>query len=488
MNVSPRHPLFNQRSTSNVYRVFLWTVLILAGLWLVYGVNTGDIKAIGFPSPTPTRGALSYEAEADTYFKAGELGAAISAYQKAIETDPSDANAWAEMARIQTYSSALKTTDDEKRTVLLAALKSINQAKVLAPDSSEVAAIRAFVLDWNANDNIFPDTAADSLLEAEQEATRARQLDNQNVLALAYNAEILIDQMKLTQGEQLITQALNLGPNQMDVHRIDAYLLESEGAYSDAIAEYDKAIALMPNLTFLYLSAGANYRTLAFRSTIDAQQTDLYTKSLEYFAKAAKINAQLGVEDPIPYLSISKTYSQMGEYFIAGRNVQKALDFKPADPDIYGQLGIVFFKSRNYEGAVPALQCAVRGCTPDQSCDARYGDNPCKPDLDEVGVEVKGLPLSQNTVVYYYTYGSVMASLSRPQKNYCPDAMKVFQEVQASFSTDPIIMGIVQDGETICRSIGQPTSTPLPFMPGGMITPAPTATSALTATPAPQTR
>jgi len=206
-----------------------------------------------------------------------------------------------------------------------------------------VAAIRAFVLDWNANSNIFPDTAADSLLEAEQEATRARQLDPQNVLALAYNAEILIDQQKLTQGEQLLTQALNLGPNQMDVHRIDAYLLESESAYSDAIKEYDKAIALMPNLTFLYLSAGANYRRLAFGSTIDAQQKDLYIKSLEYFEKAAKINAQLEVKDPIHTFDLQNILTD-GEYFIAGRNVQKALDFKPADADIYGQLGIVFFK------------------------------------------------------------------------------------------------------------------------------------------------
>ena len=486
MNVPPRHPLFNQRSTSNVYRVFLWTLLILTGLWVVYGVNAGDIKSIGFPTPTPTRGAPSYEAEADAYFQAGELDAAISAYQKAIEVDPSDANAWAETARIQTYSSALKTTDEEKRTVLLAALKSINQAKLLAPESSEVAAIRAFVLDWNANDNIFPATAADSLLEAEQEATRARQLDPQNVLALAYNAEILIDQQKLTQADQLITQALNLGPNQMDVHRIDAYLLESESAYSDAIKEYDIAIGLMPNLTFLYLSAGANYRRLAFGSTIDTQQTELYVKSLEYFAKAAKINGQLGVQDPIPYLSIAKTYSQMGEYFIAGRNVQKALDFKPADPDIYGQLGIVFFKSRNYEGAIPAFKCAIRGCTPPESCDGRYG-RACDPDYGEAGVDVKGLPLSQNTVVYYYTYGSVMASLSRPQKNYCPEAMKVFQEVQASFSADQIIMGIVQDGETICRSIGQPTSIPLPFMPG-IMTPVLPVTPAWTATPAPEAR
>lgn len=480
MRVTQRRSLFNQRSTSNVYRVFFLAVMILGGLWSVYGVKGGAIEAIGAPSPTPTRGILSYKSEGDTFFKAGKLDAAISAYQKAIETDPADASAWAEMARIQTYFSALTTTDSEKRTLMAGALKSIDQAKVLAPDSSEVAAIRAFVLDWHANPIIGGDDSADFLLEAEQEATRARQLDPQNVLALAYNAEILIDQQKLAQAELLIKQAQDLGGDQMDVHRIYAYWLEAQGAYSAAIEEYDRAIELMPNLTFLYLSAGANYRTLAFRSSLQGQQTDvdLYVKSLEYFDRAAKINAQLGVEDPIPYLSISKTYSQMGEYFIAGRNVQKALDFRPNDADVYGQLGIVFFKSRNYEGAMEALACAIRGCGPEKSCMGRYG-RPCDPDFGEAGVEVQGLPLSPNTVVYYYTYGSVMASLSRPKVNYCPDAMQIFQEVRASFSDDTVIMDIIQDGENICRGIGQPGRTSTPSAPQGTATPVLTVTPTL---------
>lgn len=450
--------------------------MILGCLWAIYGLRSGDIKTVGVPSPTPTRGAPSYEAEADAYFRSGKLDAAISAYQKAIEINPTDANAFAKTARIQTYASGLTTSDDDKRKMLLAALKSIDQAKVLAPDSSDVAAIRAFVLDWNANPGIFPDTADDSLLEAEREATRARLLDPKNVLALAYNAEIMIDQQKLAQAQQLILQALNLGPDQMDVHRINAYLLEAQGAYSDAIKEYDEAIKLMPNLTFLYLSAGANYRRLAFGSVLDDQQKELYGKALEYFEKAAKINGQLGVEDPIPYLSIAKTYSQTGDFFIAGRNVQKALDFKPFDPDVYGQLGIVFFKSRNYEGSIFAFKCAVYGCTPPESCFGRYGRE-CDPDLKEAGVVVKGLPLSDSTVVYYYTYGSVLASLSRPKQNYCPEAAKVFTQLRATYSKDDLVMSIVADGENICRSIGQvPTRTPTP----NGTEPAP-----LTATPTP---
>ena len=51
----------------------------------------------------------------------------------------------------------------------------------------------------------------------------------------------------------------------------------------------------------------------------------VYEQSLEYFDRAAKINEQIGVNDPAPYLSISRTYSQLGEFFIAAKNVQKGI-------------------------------------------------------------------------------------------------------------------------------------------------------------------
>jgi tetratricopeptide (TPR) repeat protein len=184
---------------------------------------------------------------------------------------------------------------------------------------------------------------------------------------------------------------------------------------------------------------------------------------LQYFAKAVAINKQLKVNDPVPYLSIAKTYSQEGEYFIAARNVQVAIEFQPDNPDLYGQLGIIYQKSRNYEGAIPALKCAIKGCTLDESCDGRGGCGP-----NDVKAQVPGLPLSDSTLVYYYTYGSIVAALSRPDANNCPDAMNVLEEVNVKYGSDPTIAGIVQSGEAICQSLGTttqnstPTSTPPP--------------------------
>ena len=65
------------------------------------------------------------------------------------------------------------------------------------------------------------------------------------------------------------------GQDIMDVHRVHAYVLESLGYYGDAINAYKMASDLAPNLTYLYIRIGVNYRQL--------QQYDM---ALEYFAKA----------------------------------------------------------------------------------------------------------------------------------------------------------------------------------------------------------
>ena len=215
----------------------------------------------------------------------------------------------------------------------------------------------------------------------------------------------------------------------MDVHRVYAYVLESLGEYNLAIQEYDQAIAITPKLTFLYLRAGANYRQLGFNSPNDVTQKQLFDNSLEYFARAASINDELQVNDPTPYLSIAKTYSQEGEYFIAARNVQKALEFQPDNADFYGQLGVIYFKSRNYEGSIP--DPAVRG----HGLLGRGLLRRSRPGWlrrPASAVQVTGLPLTLGSVDYYQVYFSVLAALGPRDATYCPRALEIVQQVRVS--------------------------------------------------------
>ena len=381
--------------------------------------------------------------------------------------NPNDPETWAKLARIQTYSSAFLITNPEKKARLLEALESATKAVELAPENSTVRAIRAFTLDWNANSNFYStEEVQDFLAQAEQEALIAQQLDNTNTLALAYFAEILVDQQKWNQAELIIKQALEQpdATQWMDVYRVNAYVLETLGQYNLAISEYEKAIAIEPNFTFLYIRIGANYRRLAFgvASTQGEEAArSVYEQSLEYFAKAVHINEQIGVKDPGPHLSIARTYSQLGEFFIAAKNVQTALEYEPTNPDIYGQLGIIYFRSRNYEGSIYSLKCAIYGCSGEDSCLGR-GLERCFPDLGENPVDVPGMRLEPNTIVYYYTYGSVLAALSRPRANRCGEALQTMQEVRTELDTNPddyadgrdTIVSIVEAAEEICASLG----------------------------------
>ena len=71
---------------------------------------------------------------------------AIDAYKAALEHDPSNAQAWAELARIQAYSSQMLRNDTERLGRMKESLQSADNAQELAPDDSTIRAIRAFVL------------------------------------------------------------------------------------------------------------------------------------------------------------------------------------------------------------------------------------------------------------------------------------------------------------------------------------------------------
>ncbi len=409
-------------------------VLIVALVGVLRSYARGDIEPLFMPTMTPTRTTNSFVVEANTHFLAGNLDKAIAAYQKAIELDPTDVTILVKLAQVQAYSSNLLTTDQERRTRLSEALDTINMAKEIAPTDSTVLAVRAFVLDWNSNSTLVGDQSEALLNEAEAEATMALQYDATNTLALAYYAEILIDQYRWVQAQQYIQQAMERDPSLMDVHRIQAYTYEILGEYNLAIQQYKEAIKINPNLTFLYISVGKIYRHL-----------ELYDQALEYFDQAANLNEQLGIKDPIPYMAIANTYIRLGEPMVASRNAFKALTYNPYSPDVYGQVGLIYHRSRNFEGAIPALKCAVEGCTPEETCEIRD----CDPTTDPA-IAIEGMPLSDNTVVYYYTYGSVLSGLHRPGDDKCEQAMQVFARIREAYSDDPTIMGIVFAGEEIC--------------------------------------
>ncbi|MEA3350871.1 MAG: hypothetical protein U9Q82_09640 [Chloroflexota bacterium] len=444
-NLTGKRPSFHQRGPrSNIYRILLWLVLIAGGIWITTQVGTGPentINPLFLATPTATRTADSYLMIAEAYFDAGKVDDpdeidAIDAYRQALILDPENAKTRAELARLLTYSTSLLSSTEDKLARLAEAREESNKAVELAPDDSDVRAIRALVLNWSASLAQSEDQRMKWLTEAEQAASQAYHEDPNNALALAYYAEVLLDQRKWSQAEQYAQQAVEIAPELMDTHRVYAIVLETFGQYRVAIEEYEKAAAINPNLTFLYIRIGVIYREL-----------EVYDIALEYFDKAIRINESNGVQDPIPYIAIAKTYSRMGEFFVSALNAEKALSFDPTNANTYGQLGDIYVRSRNYEGAMLVLKCAVRGCS---AAENEAGGN----------VAVEGLPITNIEVAYYYArYGSVLAALSRPGANYCPEAMSVLADVRQAFPDNAPLMGIVKENEAICRLVAE---TPAP--------------------------
>ena len=437
-----------EKRSLNPYRVILLIGLILGGIWILLGIDRGNIQPLFLPTPTPTRTVNSYIMEGEAQFMSGSLEGAIAAYQKAVTVEPGNSQAWAELARIQTYSSSLLSTNENRYERLTQALESIDQATAIDPDNAEVQAVRSFVLDWYASNPLVPPGEVQSALnDAEAAAIRALQLDNENALALAFLAEILVDQQKWAQAEETVKQAVAIQPNSMDVQRVYGYVLESLGQYRLAIEKYREAVEIHPNLTFLYIFIGRNFRSL-----------EVHNRALEEFEKAAQINEQLGVQDPVPYVEIAKTYSRDGEFFAAALNAEKAIRINPYNPNTYGQLGIIYTKARNFEGAQPAFKCAVKGCSAEE--------NQVAIEILGAGVEVVGMPLTSGTVAFYYAqYGSVLSALSRPNQNFCPEALQVLNEVRANYPDDPTFNQIIDENIAICDLVAQraaPQTTPLP--------------------------
>ena len=425
MQVPEKRSIFSNQGGPILSRAAL--ILILLSIFGgIFALNTqyvtgGPIKPLFLPTPTSTRIPASFIQESQAHLMAGNLQEAINALELALKIDPDNVPVLIELARIQTYYSAILTSEDS-RVILQEALVNINRAVVLDEFNSDAFAVQAFVLDWNASVSETLEEREFYLVQAQSAAINAVFLDAENVLASAYRAEVLADQGDYTQAFQQIEIAVNADPNLMDVHRISAIINESTGNYGRAIEEYKLAAEIMPNYTYLYIRIGVGYRQLR-----------LYDQALDYFDRAASINEVLKLKDPLPFVAIAKTYVRQGEFFIAARNMQKALDFDNTNPQLYGELGVIYFQSRNYEGSIPVLKCAVEGCVAEEN--------------EEQEIDVTGLDLKNTTVIFYYTYGSVLAALEE-----CDKAVEILNRVEEQYSSDEIIMGIVQAGLEICEA------------------------------------
>ena len=424
-----------RRTRPSWFRIIILCLLVLGGAYINRFILPNQPQ-FGVPSPTPTRAPESFITEAEEYFRKGKLVAAIAAYQQAISSDPENPAVYVALARVQVWAGQYPQ-----------AQRSAEDALLLNPDNSMAHAVRAWALDFQGD-----------FSGAEESITRALELDNQNALAYAYHVEILVDSYyngtgavdAIEKAAEASKIALTIAPDLLEAHRARAYIHEAVGEYEDAIREYEAALAINGNIALLHLSLGINYRKLEF-----------YDKAIEEFTNANTLNP----DDPNPDLYLSRTYATIGKYAQAMQYAETAVENSPADADLRGNLGVMYYYNAFYDKAIAELGYAVNG------------------GFTKDGSQVEAISLSPNilrSAEYYYTYGR---ALSRTSK--CSEALKISQLI---FERVPEDVGAVENANAIisqCQQNLEQTPTPLLTSPEPA-TASPTGTmSAETPTPMP---
>jgi len=295
---------------------FTFLVILAGGLFVL--ANRTNLIINPFlpvePSPTPTRTALSYLAEAEDMYREGKLGAATEAYARVSVLEPKNDEALIWQARLLILQGrAAKAIELAERAVEL-------------NESAFNLGVLAMAHDWNGD----YDEAMDTALKA---------VDKDPVLAEAHAflAEVYADRnnwwMALQEGET----AVKLNERSAIAQRNLGYVLERQGRAEEAIEAYNRAAEIEPHLGYIYVGAGSAYLALGDRE-----------KALEQFQKAVATNP----DNPYNYDSLGWGSYQADDPDRAIAALKKALELDPTYGSAHAHLAVVYYTQLNWEAAV----------------------------------------------------------------------------------------------------------------------------------------
>jgi tetratricopeptide (TPR) repeat protein len=415
-----------RRTKPNWFRIILLSLLILAGAYVNRYV-VADIQPLGVPTPTVTVAPEAFVSQAEGFFREGKLLPAIEAYRQAIAARPDDPAAHIMLARMLVFDGQYREAQHSAENALL-----------LNPGNSMAHAVRAWALSFQ-----------EEHLEAEASVKRALDLDPNNALAHAYYVEILVNSFTGGIGsfegiEKAIEEskvAIALAPNTLETHRARGIILEATGNYEEALREFESAIAINANIADLHLAMGRNYRALG-----------IYDKAVESFTRANALNP----ENPLPDLYMSRTYATIGEYGKAMQYAESAVADDPADTNLRGNLGVMYYRNAYWPESVEQFRFVVNG------------------GFTEDGIRLEPIQLTPNIRIaeYYFTYGLALARL-----NQCGEALQIAQLIIARVPSDEL--AVENANAIIARCQQNLVETPVAPQTS------PTPDSASTGTPAP---
>lgn len=277
-----------QRKRSNPLRLMVLSVLVAGALYINF-VVVPVTPPLFIPTVTPTRSPESFLKDAEELAADGKVNQAIQMYQEAIKADPRNPAIYVTVARLQVLYGDFDSAEENITLALM-----LNDKNALA------RAVHGWVMGKKGQ-----------YLQGETELQTAIDLDPNNALAYAYRAELYKDMIDKDKGDfTTIDKAINdsrkameLDPNQLEVRRARGLVLEVAGNYQEAIAEFQAALQMNPNLADLYIALARNYRVLA-------KEPSDFGRALEALNRAIALRPDIAE----PYSEQALTYFAVGDF------------------------------------------------------------------------------------------------------------------------------------------------------------------------------
>jgi tetratricopeptide (TPR) repeat protein len=303
--------------------IFIFVLVFMLSILVGYvDVEVPSVAEQFGPTPTPTRPAVLYIADGDTYFAEGKLKEAIDSYEQAIQLDPGNDIPYIRQSRLLVY-----TRDTAK------AVERAEQAVLRNPNSAENMAYYCRTLDWEARYD-----------EAYDACECAIELDPDYAEGYAFLSEVYADQAQWVLARSTAEQALEVNFQSMDAQHNMGYALEVQGRYGEALEFYENAITVAPNLGPLYVDAGRSYYW----------EGD-FEKAIDRYKQAIKLNPT----DPEAYDRLGWTYYTNGDYTRALDALEQSAGVDPSYYRAWGHMGMLYYTRQNFEAAVELLPKAI---------------------------------------------------------------------------------------------------------------------------------
>lgn len=116
---------------------------------------------------------------------------------------------------------------------------------------------------------------------------------------------------------------------------------------TDAVAAFEQAVKLDPDLAEAHFRLALGYEALDKRDEAEAE----YKKAVETYKKYLDANP----DDSEAHYNLGQTFANLGQYSDAIREYRQATRLKTDDPDIYYDLGLAHTKLAQYDQAAAAF-------------------------------------------------------------------------------------------------------------------------------------